>query len=81
MRRANTDKEVNFVKRADKPVIFVVMNGNNNKFYAGGKHSRSAAIVIALSIVVTLAVLMVSLYCPDLLADFVRWIVGIAIGS
>ena len=63
------------MKKADKPVI--IINGDNNKISLGEKGSHlSAAIAIALGVVVGAAILAVSHCCPELLADFVRWLIG-----
>ena len=40
-----------------------------------------AAVVIAIAAIVVAAVLAVSLCCPELLADFVRWIISAVIGG
>ena len=72
------------MKKADKPVVIV--NGSNNdvdvKVIVTETPSKTpAAIIIAIAAIVVAAVLAVSLCCPDLLADFVRWIVSVAVGS
>lgn len=78
--RANNNKEVNSVKKADNSVI--IINGDNNKVTFGESKSHlPAAIAIALGIFAGAAVLAVSRCCPELLADFVRWIIGKAIGG
>jgi len=77
---ANNNKEVNSVKKADKPNVVVIVYGDNNKVSFGGNRSHFPVIAITL-VVVALAVLTVSQCCPDLLADFVRWIIGNAINS
>lgn len=69
------------MKKTDIPDIIIV-NGDNNKVSFGEKTSLPRAIVIlAIAIVVAVAVLAMSLCCPDLLADIVRWIIGEAINS
>lgn len=65
------------MKKADAPSV-IIITGENNKVSLGGTHSYIPAIVIGL---VAVAVLAVSLCCPELLADFVRWIIGKAINS
>lgn len=82
--RANNNKGGEFVKKADNPVVIV--NGNNNdvevKVIVTEAPSKTpAAIVIAIAMIVVVAVLAVSLCCPELLADFVRWIVSVAVSS
>lgn len=82
--RANNNKGGEFVKKADKPVVIV--SGNNNdvevKVIVTETPSKlPAAIVIAIAAIVVVAVLAVSLCCPELLADFVRWIVSVVVDS
>lgn len=68
------------MKRADIPPVVVIINGDNNKVTLGGSRSHLPAIVIVLALI-AFVVLIVSLCCPDLLPDFVRWIIGKAINS
>jgi hypothetical protein len=78
--RANNNKGGEFVKKADNRVI--IINGDNNKLNLGESKSRlPAAIVIALGVFAGAAVLAVSHCCPELLADFVRFIISVAVGS
>ena len=82
--RANNNKGGEFVKKADNPVVIV--NGNNNevevKVIVTETPSKTpAAVMIAIAVIVVATVLAVSLCCPELLADFVRWIVSLAVGS
>lgn len=72
------------MKKADNPVV--IINGNDNsvevKVNVTETPSKTpAAIVIALSVIIVVAILAVSQCCPELLADFVRWIISIAIGG
>ena len=68
------------MKKADNRVI--IINGDNNKLNFGERKSRlPAAIAIALGIFAGAAVLAVSHCCPELLADFVRWIIGTTTGG
>lgn len=68
------------MKKADNRVI--IINGDNNKLNFGESKSRlPAAIVIALGVFAGAAVLAVSLCCPELLVDFVRFIISVAVGS
>ena len=68
------------MKKADNPVI--IINGDNNKVnYGESKSHLPAAIAIALGVVAGAAVLAVSHCCPELLTDFVRWIISLAIGG
>ena len=78
--RANNNKGGEFVKKADIPVI--IINGDNNKVTLGESKSHlPAAIAIALGVFAGAAVLAVSQCCPELLADFVRWIISVAVGG
>ena len=61
---------------ADKPII-IINNGDNNKVSFGEKHSSLPCAIIALA--VALIVLAISLSCPELLANIIRWIFGMAI--
>ena len=83
--RANNNKEVNSVKKADKPcvVIHVHVHGNNNKVSLNETRSHVPAVAIGVIIValVAVAVLTVSCLCPELLPDFVRWIIGKVVNS
>ena len=68
------------MKKADKQTI-VIIQGDNNKVSFGGTCSQLSAIVVTL-VLIALAVLIVSLCCPkELLADFVRWMIGKAANS
>ena len=65
------------MKKTDKQNV-IIINGDNNNISLGGARSHLPAIVI---ILVAVAVLAVSLCCPELLADFVRWIIGKELNS
>lgn len=68
------------MRKTDNHVV--IINGDNNKVTIGESKSHlPAAIAIALGVFAGAAVLAVSLYCPELLADFVRWMIGMAIGG
>lgn len=72
------------MKKADIPVVNI--NGDNNNVEVNVTMTNSstntpAAIVIALGVLAGAAVLAVSQCCPELLADFVRWIISIAVGG
>ena len=68
------------MKNADNRVI--IINGDNNKLNFGENKSHlPVAIVIALGVFAGATVLAVSHCCPELLDDFVRWIVNLAIGG
>lgn len=72
------------MKKADNPVVIVYGNDNNVEVKVNVTETPSktpAAIVIALSVITVAAILAVSQCCPELLADFVRWIISIAIGG
>ena len=81
---ANNNKGGEFVKKADIPVVN--SNGDNNNVEVNVTMTNSstntpAAIVIALGDLAGAAVLAVSQCCPELLADFVRWIISIVVGG
>lgn len=65
------------MKKADFPYIIII--GDDNKVSLGGKNSFPAfAIVIASFAIIVLAI---SLCCPELLADFIRWMIGQVVGN
>ena len=70
------------MKKADKPSIVININvyGDNNKVstYETRSHVPAAVIIIVL---IAVAVLAVSFRCPELLPDFVRWIIGKVVNS
>ena len=81
---ANNNKGGEFVKKADIPVVNI--NGDNNNVEVNVTVTETstntpAAIVIALGVFTGAAVLAVSQCCPELLADFVRWILSVAVGG
>lgn len=81
---ANNNKGGEFVKKADNPVVIV--KGDNNEVevkvnVTNTSSNTPAAIAIALGVFAGAAVLAVSLCCPELLADFVRWLISTAIGG
>ena len=80
---ANNNKEVNSVKKADKPSVVINIYGDNNKVYLNETRSHVPAVAIGVIIValVAVAVLTVSCCCPELLPDFVRWIIGKVVNS
>ncbi len=72
------------MKKADNPVVIV--KGDNNEVevkvnVTNTSSNTPAAIAIALGVFAGAAVLAVSLCCPELLADFVRWLISTAIGG
>lgn len=72
------------MKKADNPVV--IINGNDNSVEVTVNVTETpsktpAAIVISASVIILVAILAVSQCCPELLADFVRWIISIAIGG
>lgn len=72
------------MKKADNPVV--VFNGNNNSVEVKVNITETPSktpvvIVIASCVIIVASILAVSKCCPELLADFVRWIISIAIGS
>ena len=81
---ANNNKGGEFVKKADNPVVIV--KGDNNEVevkvnVTNTSSNTPAAIAIALGVIAGAAVLAVSQCCPELLADFVRWLISPAIGG
>ncbi len=72
------------MKRTDNPVV--IINGNNNdvdvKVIVTETPSKTpVAVVIAIAAIVVASVLAVSFCCPELLTDFVRLIISLAVGS
>ncbi len=81
---ANNNKEVNPVKKADElSVVINFIYGDNNKVFTNETSSFiPAAVISVISIVlITVAVLVVSYCCPELLPDFARWIIGKVVNS
>ena len=66
------------VKKTDKPDVVIIKGDNNKVSFGGGKSFLSLAIVV---LAIAMVVLAISLCCPELLADFVRWMISIAINS
>lgn len=67
------------MKHADKPVI--IINGNHNNVKVNySAFSKPPVAVLAIA-VVTAAILVVSHCCPELLNDFVRWIIRVVSGG
>lgn len=75
------------MKRADKNIVINVNTiGIDNKVEVNVNVNKSpiktpAAVVIALSVITGAAILAVSLCCPEMLVDVVRFIIDIASGS
>lgn len=72
------------MKKADNPVVHIYGNNNNVEVKVNVTETSSkmpVAVTIAIALIVAAAILAISLCCPELLADFVRWIVSIAIGG
>jgi hypothetical protein len=67
------------VKKADKPNVVII--GDDNEVSIGGTNLLPIAIAVFALGALAIAVLAISLCCPELLADFVRWIIGTAISS
>jgi len=62
--------------KTDNPIVIII--GNNNKVPSSeGKGFLPKAIVI---LAIAIVVLAVSLCCPDLCANFIRWIISIKVG-
>jgi len=70
------------VKKADKPSIVININvyGDNNKVSTNETRSHVPVAVIII-VLIAVAVLAVSFCCPELLSDFVRWIIGKVVNS
>lgn len=68
------------MKNAGKPSVVINVNGNNNKVTVYREKSQIPAIVVS-TLFITITVLAVSLCCPELLAETVRWIIGLALNS
>ncbi len=68
------------MKKADKPSVVINIYGDNNEVNVNETRSHIPAAMIIL-VVILVAVLAVSLCCPDLLPDFVRWIIGKVVNS
>ena len=81
--RVNNNKEVNSVKKTDKPSVVINIYGDNNKVYLNETQSHIPAVAINVIIVALLAVavLTISRCCPELLPDFVCWIIGKVVNS
>lgn len=70
------------MKTTDKLNVVIIVNGDNNKVSMNGSGSHFSAIkIVFILVLIVLAVLTVSLCCPDSLADFVCCIIGNAISS
>ena len=68
------------MKKTDKPVI--IINGDNNTVNVGETKSRRPIVLaITVCLMFVASALIVSLCCPELLDEFVRWIIRIAIGG
>lgn len=70
------------MKKADKPSIVININvyGDNNKVSTNETRSHVPVAVIII-VLIAVAVLAVSFCCPELLHDFVRWIIGKVVNS
>ena len=67
------------MKNAGKTVI--IINGDNNTVNIGEPKSRRPVVLaIIICVVIVASALIVSRYCPELLATFVRWIISTVIG-
>ena len=73
------------MKKTDKPSVVININvyGDNNKVSMNETRSHVPAVAIGVIIValIAVAVLTVSCCCPELLPDFVRWIIGKVVNS
>ena len=77
--RANNNKGGEFVKHADKSVI--IINGDHNNVKVNCSAFSKTPVAVLTIAVVTAAILVVSHYCPELLDDFVRWIIRVVSGG
>lgn len=71
------------MKNADKPSVVINIYGDNNEVYVNETRSQIPAIATCVIVValIAVAVLAVSYCCPELLPDFVRWIIGKVVNS
>lgn len=72
------------MRKTDNPVVHIYGNNNNVEVKVDITETSSkmpVAVTIAIAIIVAATILAVSLCCPELLTDFVRWIISIAIGD
>ena len=72
------------MKKTDNPVVHIYGNNNNVEVKVNVTETSSkmpVAVTIAIALTVAASILAISLCCPELLADFVRWIVSIAISG
>ena len=69
------------MKNADKPSAVVIIYGDNNKVSLNETHVPAVAIGMIFAVLIVVAVLAVSYYCPELLPDVVRWIIGKVVSS
>lgn len=71
------------MKKTDKPSIVINIYGDNNKVNLNETRSHISAIAIGMIIVtlIAVAVLTVSYCCPELLPDFVCWIISKVVNS
>lgn len=72
------------MKKTDNPVVHIYGNNNNVEVKVNVTETSSkmpVAATIAIALIVAASILAISLCCPELLADFVRWIVSIAISG
>ena len=70
------------MNKTDKPNIVININvyGDNNKVSTNETRSHVPVAVIII-VLIAVAVLAVSFCCPELLPDFVRWIIGKVVNS
>ena len=69
------------MKKADKPSYIIIIGDKNTVSLGEMRSHRSAIVIAAFLVAVAVTVLAISYCCPELLAEFVRWIIGIAINS
>ncbi len=66
------------MKKAGNPEVVIIKGDNNKVSFCGDKSFLPLAIVV---LAIAMVILAISLCCPELLADFVRWMISTAISS
>ena len=63
------------MKKANKPDVVIISGDNNKVTFGGGRLRFSVTIAIALFAAFAVVVLAISHSCPELLADFINWVI------
>ena len=77
-------KEVSKMRKTDKNTIvnITIVNGDNNNVHSNDKQSSLSFVLAVIKyitlILISVSVLAVLLYCPELLAEYVRSLNGIS---